>query len=521
MRGFCILDNFSNKVYNIIVNEKNFDPNNADGNSIEPEYQIPGGLRDRFSEKPEHELVKINENPNEEKIEETIGKLKTPEKSTERMERIKSMRRKTSEDHEPIPIIEEDKKLIEEEIRDSTAILSQCYKKGFGIFPSGNPKDHFYDTMWTRDLAHAGGNFFVEHNEDALLESIERVFLYQKPDGALPYRVERKEFLKEHILEGVLGIERYLPREKERPVYEGEDGGNAEDTIPATIITLGELFINSEKGREFVKNNFEKIQGAMHQFIGRTDPKDGLETSKKSNPDWSDSLLKGNNKLGTINIWYARALRMMELMSGEIGKQGEARYYREQFQKVKSSVLEKLYDKEDHYFKTGVGESRIDAAACVFGSLYLLPATEAAKVQETMAAHLKSNSGLKNFYPPYPKEKINPILRTIGMGGYHNESVWPWLTAQNIQVKIKIALEHPDEKVKQQYKKEAVEDLVDLAKLFKEAGGAYEVFDPDTRRATTKLRTGVKKYKVPNNLMGNLSAYQSAHAQLKELGWIE
>ena len=82
-------------------------------------------------------------------------------------------------------------------------------------------------------------------------------------------------------------------------------------------------------------------------------------------------------------------------------------------------------------------------------------------------------------------------------------------------MKIKIALEHPDETIKEQYKKEAVEDLLDMAKLFKDARGAYEIFQPDTRKPAI-----TKWYKPPQNLMGNLAAYEGAYLQLKELGWI-
>jgi len=310
-------------------------------------------------------------------------------------------------------------------------------------------------------------------------------------------------------------------------LYEGEDGGNAEDTIPATVASLGELFLSSEKGRQFVKAHFDQIEKAMAQFIARTDPEDGLEHSKKSNPDWSDSLLKGDKKLGTINVWYCRSLRMMQLMAEGSDNPERSAYYRELEHKAKESVLGtpekpgKLYNWEGHYFRTGEGEDRVDAAASVFGSLYLLPPTEAAHVQETCKAHLMSPSGLKNFYPAYPKERIFPALRRIGMGGYHNEKVWPWITSQNIQVKIKIAREHPDEQVREQYKQEAVADLTDQAKLFEEAGGAWEVFDPDTRRKATGLKILGRSYKSPQYLMGNMAAFASAHGQLKELGWIE
>jgi len=451
----------------------------------------------------------------------------------EKAERISTLRDKLmglyGKDANPVPLDPEDKTQIERMAVKTSENLNNCYKKDFGIFPSGNPKDSFYNTLWSRDLAHAGGNFFAQNNTEPILDSLKTVFAHQKENGALPYRVEKKRFLLEHTPRALLGIDinilkkigiDLITRKKARAVYEGEDGGNAEDTIPSIVVTLGELFIYSEEGIKFVKDNYDKIKLAMDSFEERTDKQDGLEISKEKNPDWADSLLRGNKKISTINIWYTRALRMMELISSDLGKIEESKRYRALTEGAKESVLEKLYDKENHYFRTGEGENRIDAAASVFGCLYLLPATEAARVEETMKKKLTSNSGLRNFYPPYPKDRIDPTLKLIGMGKYHNECVWPWVTAQNIQVKIKIALEHPDKKIQERYKKEAVEDLLDLTKLFEEAGGAYEVFDPDTRGPATKLRTGVKKYKVPKNLMGNLAAYQSAYHQLKKLGWI-
>ncbi len=102
----------------------------------------------------------------------------------------------------------------------------------------------------------------------------------------------------------------------------------------------------------------------------------------------------------------------------------------------------------------------------------------------------------------------------MGNGDYHNKFVWPWVTCENIQVKIKIALQHPDEGIREQYKREAIEDLVGVSKLFEEAGGAYEIVKPDEPKAPRGI------YNPPKNLMGSLAAYQGAYRQLKKLEWI-
>ena len=161
-----------------------------------------------------------------------------------KIERINALRmRLDQKDRVPVAIDATDKTRVEETAKDFGQHLLQCHKKGFGIFPSGNPKDSFYDTLWSRDLAHAGGNFFSRNAVDATIESLNTVFSHQREDGSLPYRVERKRFLLEHLAHS-FGINVTLNRKEERPVYEGQDGGNAEDTIPAIVASLGELFLS-------------------------------------------------------------------------------------------------------------------------------------------------------------------------------------------------------------------------------------------------------------------------------------
>ena len=99
--------------------------------------------------------------------------------------------------------------------------------------------------------------------------------------------------------------------------------------------------------------------------------------------------------------------------------------------------------------------------------------------------------------------------------GYHNEFVWPWVTCQNIRVKIKIGLLHPESAIRNAYKKEAVDDLVAMARIFRDAGGAYEILKPNEPKAAKSLF-----YDPPKKFIGSMSAYQGAYAQLSELGWI-
>ena len=421
----------------------------------------------------------------------------------------------------PVSISEEDAELIFGTASTLKERLEANYHPGFGVFPSAGREENFYGQVWARDFAHAAGNYYVETNPRALADSLGTIFTHQRNDGMLPFKVE-SEYGMVRIIPGMRRlakplfnlIEGKIKGRTERPQYEGEWDG-AEDTVPAIVIAAGEFFLSSGEGRQFIQNHFEQLKKAMDFFRTKTDSADGLAVIKHGNPDWTETIQR-KGKLGLINVSWARSLRLMEYMSRQLGHEEDAKRYQQEFRMVKKSVMEKIYNKEEGYFRAQEGDDRLDTAASIFGALYLLSPEEAVRVEENLRRRVKHSSGLKNFDPPYPKDMIQRIPRLFGNGGYHNEFVWPWVTCQNIQVKIKIALQHSDEAIREQYKKEAVEDLLQMSELFKKAGGAYEIFRPDE-----PVPAKSTFYSPPQNLMASMAAYDGAYSQLKRLGWIE
>jgi GH15 family glucan-1,4-alpha-glucosidase len=207
----------------------------------------------------------------------------------------------------------------------------------------------------------------------------------------------------------------------------------------------------------------------------------------------------------------------MEFMSRQIGKTEEADIYKEMASKVNKSIREKLYDKETGCIKSAVDDDRIDTTASIYAGLYLLTPTEAEKMQQTFKEKVLTPSGfLMNHDRPYPSTQKQLPHKLIGHTGYHDKYAWPWVMCQNIQVKIRIALQHPDESVKEKYKKEAIEDLVVAAENFKENKGAYEILNPDTGKPASS-----RTYKPPKDFMASWASYLGAHNQAVKLGWIK
>ena len=256
----------------------------------------------------------------------------------------------------------------------------------------------------------------------------------------------------------------------------------------------------SERGRRFMETHQSACARAYAHFAKRCGP-DGLISVSPGNVDWADSVTRGG-KLGLLNVLWVRAAQSVQNEDGHVAR-------------MERALLDMFYERGGAFFRAAEGDSRLDTVATILGALFFLEAHECVRVEETLKARMARPSGLGNFDPPYPTRSIRTPFKFIGHGDYHNAYVWPWVTLQNIHVKIKIAQTHPEETVREQYKKEAVDDLYDAAALFTDAGGAYEIFFPDTR---TPANT--RWYHPPRNFMASMATFMSAYSKLKSLGWL-
>ena len=427
---------------------------------------------------------------------------------------------------------------IESTARRYEELLEDSFCPNFGIFPSAKSDSNFFNQVYARDSAHAICSYFAEAHPEAAECSLATLFKFQREDGAIPLRVER-EFQLVELTPGLRRfskqifnlVQRKLKGKEEHPVFEGGDCGvsGAEDTIPLVLIAAGEFFAVSPKGRIFGQNQFGRLQHAAAFFQTKTDPSDGLAVITRMNPDWADSLNR-KGKLGGINVWWARSLKAMELMARSIGRDGDAKRFRENFRRTKQSILEKLYAPEG-YFRAEECDNRIDTVASIFGALYLLSPVEASKVVKTLDSCVRKATGLQNFAPPYPAGNIALSHRAwsllarlkqvatrkeeSGMDDYHNRFVWPWVTCQSIQVKIKIANEHTEESIRAEFKYEALEDLARVSNILQRAGGPYEILDPDEERPAR-----IVAYTPQSNFLGTMAAYQGVYRRAKRLGWL-
>jgi hypothetical protein len=439
---------------------------------------------------------------------------------------------------EPLKLSKTTYDLLENTAEENDVKLKEHVQEGFeegvGITPSAGENGVYSGRVFGRDAGRAAG-YFLDANPKAVYDSLAKILKYPRADGALPAGVE-KDYLPLRAL-GLNGlaktafhvIEGRFRGRTERPVYAGKTWYGEEDAISTIIIATGELLAKSpEEGRRLLetktetktgsgeKTNYEKLKDAVEFTRHKVNPKDGLIVCQENGPDWQNSINRGGELTG-VNILWARSLQEMAIMASKLGYAQDAERFADQYLVVRESILTKAYNKEGHYFMASTTDARLDTLACIEGGLHLLDVEEAARMEDVLTQRVARKAGLVNFDPPYPDSQIKLWHKIQGIPDYHNKGSWPWITCENTLVKIRIAEEHPDTEVRDRFLVEAVEDHEKVAKVFQEAGGAYEFFDADTGKPGGEG----SRYHTPENFISSMTMFNLVDSKIKQAGWIK
>jgi len=160
------------------------------------EEEILNLVEENTEEKKENlknlaEKTKEREQQQIESVREQIAEKIEKDDSEKDTDLIKRMRLPRNFDSRPVELTKENKDLISDMAIDSAKRLEKNYEPGFGVFPCFDPKENFYNQIWTRDLGHAAGNYFVIKEPKAAADSLNTIFKFQRDDGMLPFRVEK------------------------------------------------------------------------------------------------------------------------------------------------------------------------------------------------------------------------------------------------------------------------------------------------------------------------------------------
>lgn len=388
------------------------------------------------------------------------------------------------------------------------------------IFTAG-PKSQFYDQIWIRDACLSIINIIAKKYPREALNTLDEIFKYQKEDGTLPVRIEGIRLWVCYV-PFLRNLKFILSRKKPKALYANRVYSPIpRDTIPMAILASSEMFYFLHEDDNFLLSRWNQMVKAIEKE--ESFEKNGLISGIRYQ-DWVDSINR-KGKLANVNILFYQALKAMAKMANDLGKINESNDYLQKAHDYRERIMRKFWEKEGH-FRAGDKDGRFDTFANIIGSLFVATPEQAVKIQDNLKEkRIYHNGLLKNFDQLYPEDYISRVIRIGNMEGYHNLYSWPWITCLNIVAKLEIVRKHQDEKIKDRFKKEALEDFIQISKILNNDGGVYEILDNITERPVNRWFDlwlfKISSYKSSPDFLNSATAYLKAMEELAQLNLIK
>jgi glycogen debranching enzyme len=289
--------------------------------------------------------------------------------------------------------------MIENAPQIATEELQACYMEG-GIVAG---KHHFTD-YWGRDGFFASLGAMAIEDFEVVRSMVDTFFDNQRADGMIPYRV----------MNGPVNVGKYLGLkqkfEQPKPTFKLRGrGAEVLDGTTLAVMTLAQLW---KKGEATVEKYAFKVEKALEYL--RTKEKGGLLWDGEM-CEWNDTAKKQGHILYSNIIYWN--------MFGELGltkKQNEVgRKLREHLWNGK--FFADWHDhKQQNYFHP-------------FGNLLAVAwgMTNDKEANSILKETKKARVGftLESNTPKYPNNKIDPLIRLMGIGDYQNKGMLWWQPA--------------------------------------------------------------------------------------------
>ncbi len=274
--------------------------------------------------------------------------------------------------------------------------LRACYQEG-GIVAG----THHFTDYWGRDGFFASMGAMAIDDYDVVRNMVETFFNYQRKDGMIPYRV----------MNGPVTIGKYFghPKKSEKPSPTYRLRGFGAEVLDGTtlaVMTLAQLW---KRGEAEVEKFVPKVEMALGYL--KSKEKNGLLWDGEM-CEWNDAAKKWGNILYS-NIIYWNMYHEL----GIVDKQNE----------IAASLREQLWNGK--FFADWRDDKRQDYFH-PFGNLLAVAwgMTDEEETTLIMEEASKSKVGftLESNTPKYPNNRIDPLVRLIGIGDYQNQGMLWW-----------------------------------------------------------------------------------------------
>ena len=215
---------------------------------------------------------------------------------------------------------------------------------------------HQYHSLWAWDFAFASLGAIRVGDQEAVKDTLELYFGFQRADGLLPRGLDNRS-IKTRVFLGLVG---FVPEVGEPWIPQFRSENHVISPIPNIILPwAASRYIQATGDREFATRWWNTAKSAL-EWIKR-ERLDGHVIGKQEPfSDWMDSVRR-TGKVGFTNVLYAMALRSLADWADFNQDLPSASTYRAEFEAFREKFREEFWIPERKILRNFEGDDRLSA----------------------------------------------------------------------------------------------------------------------------------------------------------------
>jgi glycogen debranching enzyme len=343
-------------------------------------------------------------------------------------------------------------------------VTNQSWIPGFGVCAG----KMYYRDVWTRDAFFSCIGLLSIHKYNYVRQTLNTLKQYQRGDGLVPLRVGNKWYSARFLL----GVD--IPGRE--AVYECDKAGSEPtDSCPQLIVLTDILYHNTRNLNDVqsMLGSCEKAYSYMMKQAATTN--DGLLHGRYFDT-WHDTYAIHGPALFT-NVFWVQSHMAMSRIRQAVGDSHGARQCMEMYKKTRAAVIRSYWNGTylQIYPHIGNFEMAGNALAVLFGVVSRDKATTIFAYYDANVPRSSTSGSVTSTtvtIPRMPDKYVYWPMRWIGMAGYHNEHLWPWVHCLAMAATTQSNIQSTG--VQQGY--------VRILQTTVRYGRCYERLDPDTMK---------------------------------------
>ena len=194
---------------------------------------------------------------------------------------------------------------------------------------------------------------------------------------------------------------------------------------------------------DFVKKNFKKLEDILHYSETFLNKKTGLIIEHPSCA-WDDSIMRDCESI-YVNVLYYKATFDLSYLADVINHKNSSKGLIKKSSEIKQRINDTLWNNRGFYSDSTCLKDYFSTAGNLLAIIYNIADMKKSKQIIGFIDNKKLNYPVptRTNYPVFPMNRIHPLIRLIGMAGYHNnDHAWLWIGALELMARKKSKLDY-------------------------------------------------------------------------------